>query len=97
MPVRKYLTHLLWPEDRLSSLSSRSLVSLILLCGLVLSTIALGTIQFLDDLAYLLAENDLMMALIVLQSLLVISAALWVLSCCAGALARRVLLRLRGL
>ncbi|MFO1497546.1 MAG: hypothetical protein U1G07_03980 [Verrucomicrobiota bacterium] len=95
--MRNYLTSLLWYEDKLSSLSSRWLFAIILLCGFALASLGVGLRQFLDDLAYLLSENDLTMAAIVLAALVVSSAVLWVLSCCVGALARRAVLYLRGL
>lgn len=95
--MRAYLTTLLWHQDQLSSLSSSYLVAVAALCLTILSGLGFGLFRFLEDLAFLLVENELGMALIALNVLLVGSAALWVLSCCAWALARRVLLYLRGL
>jgi len=95
--VRNYLTTLLWHEDRLSSLSSKYLLALGLLSTAAVALLYRSLIQFLDDLTFLLSENDLGTALVLLTFLLVISTALWVVSCCFGALARRALLRIRGL
>jgi hypothetical protein len=62
-----------------------------------LGGIAAGLLGLLEDLAFLLAENDFRIVLIALGFVLVAGAALWVLSCCLGALSRRLLLYLRGL
>jgi hypothetical protein len=70
-------------------------VTVLCLAGLRLLSVEL--LQFLDDLAFLLSENDAKTIAIILDLLLVMSAALWLLSCCLGALARKWLLHLRGL
>jgi hypothetical protein len=54
-------------------------------------------LEFLDDLAYLVAENDLRSSLIVSELLIASASALWAVSCCAVALGRRLVLYWRGL
>lgn len=95
--MRTYLTKLIWFEDRLSSIGSGWLAALTLLCVTSLAALIGGLIGFLEDLAYLATENDFGMALISLGFVLMTGAALWVLSCCVGALSRRLLLYFRGL
>ncbi len=95
--MRRYLTTLLWYEDRLSSVRSCWLVLLSLASTTGLFLLVVGLFDFLDELAFLVGENDFRTVLISFLFVLATSAALWVLSCCLGALSRRVLLRLRGL
>ncbi len=94
--VRSHLTKLLWFEDRLSSLGLGWLVGLTLLGAGTLAGIAAGLLGFLEDLAFLLSENDFRIVLIALGFVLMAGTALWVLSCCLGALSRRLILYLRG-
>jgi hypothetical protein len=95
--VREYFTTWLWYQDRLCSLSSRCLAGLSVICLAGLGTLGWALRQFLDDLAFLISENDAKSIFVVLEILLVSSAATWVLSCCLGALGRRLMLWLRGL
>jgi hypothetical protein len=53
--------------------------------------------QFLDDLTFLLVDNDLKSTLVLLELVLLASGSLWLLACCVATLARRLILRLRGL
>jgi hypothetical protein len=62
-----------------------------------LGTLVAALRAFLEDLVFLLPENDFKTAAILLGFLVLTSKALWLLSCCLGALGRRLLLRLRGL
>lgn len=94
--VRNHLTKLLWFEDRLSSLGLGWLSALTVLGAGVLVGIAAGLLGFLEDLAFLIAENDFRIILIALGFVLIAGTALWVLSCCLGALSRRLLFYLRG-
>jgi len=52
--------------------------------------------QFMDDMAFLLAENEIKAA-ILLELILLVGTGFWLLSCCLGALLHRYLLRRRGL
>jgi hypothetical protein len=95
--VRNYLTTLIWYRDHLCSLSSAYLwmISLGSMAGL--AGLAAGAIQFQDDLVFLLFDGDLTTVSVVFGLLLLISIALWLLSCCLAALGRRVILYFRGL
>lgn len=95
--MREHLTTWLWYRDRLCCLSSKWLVALCLACLGGLAALAIGLYRFLDDLAFLLPDNDLASALVLLELLFLASGSLWLLGCCLAALARRVVLRLRGL
>ena len=95
--MRRYLTTWIWYEDRLESLPSRYLAGLSVVCLTGLGTLTWAMLQFLDDLTFLLSDYDARIIFVLVQILLTSSAALWVLSCCLGALARRLVLRRRGL
>jgi hypothetical protein len=95
--VRQYLTTWLWYRDRLCCLPSVWLVGFAFICTAVLAALAPGLHQFLDDLAILLAENDLRAALVVLGLVLLVSGSTWLLACCLAALAWRLVLQFRGL
>ena len=95
--MRKYLTTWLWYEDHLCSLSSSWLSALLFVSLAGVATLTLGLVQFWDDLAILIGENDARSVLILAESLILASAALWVSSCCLVALGRRLLLERRGL
>ena len=95
--VRTYLTSWLWYQDRLCCLSSKWLLSLSLICLAGVAADAAALHQFLDDLTFLLFDNDLKSGLVLLEMVLLASGILWLLACCLGTLARRIILRLRGL
>ena len=95
--MRKHLTTWVWYEDRLCSLPSSCLLFLSFVCLVGLSALAFGLLGFWEDMAVLLGETDLRSDVIFLESLLMASAALWVLSCCLMALCRRFILARRGL
>src|SRR4051812_22731441 len=96
--VRKNLTTLLWYEDRLCSLSSTYLFFLSFFCLAVMGALAVGMREFLDDLTFLMTDSEGARAASLLLGLLLLwSSALWVLSCCLGALGRKWLLYIRGL
>jgi hypothetical protein len=94
--VRAYLTTWLWYRDRLCCLSSKWLLSLSLLCLAGVAADAAALHQFLDDLTFLLVDNELKSALVLVELMLLASGGLWLLACCLGTLARRAILRLRG-
>jgi hypothetical protein len=95
--VRNYFTTWLWYEDRVSTLSSSFLIAISCLCLATLAASGIGLVRFLDDLAFLVAENDVRTGLVLVHFLLVASAAFWVLSCALVALTRKWLLYWRGL
>jgi hypothetical protein len=88
--VRKHLTKFLWFEDRLCCLSTAQLLILCLGCFGILIFLLFRALDFLDDLAYLLAESDAASFLAVLGILLLSSAALWLFSLTLAQLAQRV-------
>lgn len=95
--MRKHLTTLRWYEDRLCSLSSSWLLLISFGCVAGLAVLLTASATFLDDVPFLFWENDIKSLLIPFDFLLLTSGALWVLSCTAGALWRRALLRFKGL
>jgi hypothetical protein len=95
--VRRHLTTWVWYEDRLSSLPSAVILGIACFSFAGLTLLGFVGIEFLDDLAYLVGENDVRSLIIVADLCVASGAAIWVLSCCLGALAHRVMLRLRGL
>ncbi len=97
LAVRNYLTKLVWYQDRLCSLSSAWLVTIALGSVVGLAALAIGADQFMDDLTFLLGEHDARTASILFGFLLLGSIGLWVLSCCLGALGRRIMLYFKGL
>jgi len=94
--MRKHLTTWLWYEDRLCSLSASCLVGLTLICAAGLVVLGFGLVQFWDDLAILVAENDLRSAFILAELIVLASAGLWVLSLCVATLGQRFWLVRRG-
>jgi hypothetical protein len=95
--VRTYLTTWLWYEDRLCCLPAVCLFALTILSASFLTVLGLGARPFLDDLTFLFVDNDLTTAVVLAELVLLASAGLWLLSCCLAALARRLLLYIRGL
>jgi hypothetical protein len=78
-------------------LSSACLFSLSLACLVGLGALGVQLFHFLDDIPFLLVESDAKTALTLFDLLLLTSIGLWLLSCCVGALVRRVLLYVKGL
>lgn len=95
--MRNHFTTFVWFGDRLSSLSSAWLLLLSVLSLGGLAEGMTGLAQFLDDLVFLVSDNDLKTAILLLGLLLLLSTALWLLSCSLGALARKAILYIRGL
>ena len=95
--MRTYLTTWLWYEDRICCLPAVCLFMLSILSASFLAVLVLGTRPFLDDLTFLFEDNDVTMAVVLAELVLLASAALWLLSCCLAALTRRLLLYIRGL
>ena len=93
--MRNYLTPWLWYEDRLCSLPSVVLVFLCSLCFAGLGLLGFVGFEFFDDLAYLMAENDLRSAIIVSELVVASASALWVISCCLVELGNRLIRRFR--
>ncbi len=95
--MRTYLTKLVWFQDRLCSLASAWLVTIALGCVIGLAAVAVGLIEFMEDLTFLLGDHEVRTASILFCFLLLGSIGLWVFCCCLAALARRVMLYLKGL
>jgi hypothetical protein len=91
--MRKHLTTFLWFEDKLCSLSAGRLATLSLACCAMTILLVLQALDFLDDLAFLLAENDAISFIAVLALLLMSSAALWLFFLTAVHLAQNLVLR----
>jgi hypothetical protein len=94
--VRKYLTTWLWYQDRLTCLSVAWLSALTAFSAAFLAGLAVGTRHFLDDVTFLFVDNDMTMLAVSGELVLLASAAVWLLSCCLGALTRRLVLHVRG-